>query len=83
MIVRALCTVLQFHCVQFHCVCVCDGIHRMLLFLFTSRCREEYFRMKQQWQTLSETQVKHFTSYRECSSLISESGAWSGVILVE
>ena len=35
--------------------------------------------MKQQWQTLSETQIRHFTSYRECSSLISECGVGVGV----
>ena len=56
---------------------------KLLLLFMSHYCREEYFRMKQQWQTLSETQVKHFTSYRECSSLISESGVCSGVILVE
>lgn len=42
--------------------------------------------MKQQWQTLSETQIRHFTSYRECSSLISEWGwgwGWSVASMAE
>ena len=30
--------------------------------------------MKKQWQSMTETQIKNFSVYRECSQLISECG---------